>query len=255
MPALLVELTQFFLSSADAFAHGISAADRQAMIDGGYGRFVWLGATHMVTGYDHLLFIFGVIFFLTKFRDVVKYITLFTLGHSLTLVFATLFKITANYFLVDAVIALSVVYKGFDNIDGFRRYLKRNPPPLAWVIFGFGLVHGFGLATRLQQLPLDDPNRSLLLRILSFNVGVEVGQIAALSVMLVLISGWRRTKSFTDFSAVSNNGLIAAGTLLFLMQMHGYVHTLTPDEFPLNKDDHHHVHQDMNQEAPQHDSL
>lgn len=241
--------------STSALAHGISDADKKAMLDGGYLNYLWLGATHMLTGYDHLLFIFGVIFFLSKFGEVVKYITVFTLGHSLTLVFATLFKISANYFLVDAVIALSVAYKGFDNIDGFRRYLKRAPPPLIWVIFGFGLIHGFGLATRLQQLPLGESGTELLFRILSFNVGVEVGQIVALAFMVTLISGWRRTKSFADFSAVSNNGLIAAGALLFLMQMHGFMHTLTPDEFPLSLDNHQHAHEDMEREQSHHDSL
>ena len=118
------------------FAHGISEADRQAMLAGGNLRYVWLGATHMLTGYDHLLFIFGVIFFLTGFRDIVKYITVFTLGHSITLIFATVFSISANYFLVDAVIALSVCYKGFDNLDGFKKFLGRPSPNLLLVIFG-----------------------------------------------------------------------------------------------------------------------
>ena len=204
------------LLPAAAMAHGISEADKQAMLDGGYLRYVWLGATHMLTGYDHLLFIFGVIFFLTGFRDIVKYITAFTLGHSITLVFATMYGISANYFLVDAVIALSVCYKGFDNLDGFNKYLGRPSPNLILVIFGFGLIHGFGLSTRLQQLPLGESG--LIGRILSFNLGVEVGQIIALAIMLLIISSWRRTKSFTQFSTVSNGGLIAAGVLLFFMQ-------------------------------------
>lgn len=237
-----------------ALAHGISEADKKAMLEAGNVRFIWLGATHMLTGYDHLLFIFGVIFFLTSFKDVVKYVTAFTVGHSITLVFATLFKISANYFLVDAMIALSVVYKGFDNIDGFRRFLKKEPPNLLAVIFGFGLIHGFGLATRLQTLPLGESG--LLTRILSFNVGVELGQVIALAIMLVVISTWRRTRSFSDFAAASNNGLIAAGLFLFLMQMHGFVHVVTPDEFPLSADNHHHAHEDMKAEAAKsHESL
>lgn len=243
-----------FTTASIALAHGISEADKKAMLEAGNLRFVWLGATHMLTGYDHLLFIFGVIFFLTGFKDVIKYITAFTVGHSLTLVFATLFKISANYFLVDSLIALSVVYKGFDNIDGFRRFLKKSPPNLLVVIFGFGLIHGFGLATRLQTLPLGESG--LLMRILSFNVGVEIGQIIALSGMLILISTWRRTKSFGDFAMASNGGLIAAGLLLFLFQMHGFVHVIVPDEFPLSADNHHHAHEDMKaDEAKAHDSL
>ncbi len=212
-----------------AIAHGISEADKQSMLDGGYIRYVWLGARHMLTGYDHLLFIFGVIFFLTGMRDIVKYITAFTLGHSITLVSATLLGITANYYLIDAAIALSVCYKGFENLDGFNKYLGRPSPNLMMVIFGFGLIHGFGLSTRLQQLPLGDTG--LIGRILSFNVGVEVGQIIALAIMLLVISGWRRTQSFAQFSTISNGGLIAAGVFLFLMQIHGYEHLANANEF------------------------
>ncbi len=239
-----------------AMAHGISESDKQAMIDGGYAQYVWLGASHMLTGYDHLLFIFGVIFFLTGFRDIVKFITIFTLGHSLTLIFATVLGISANYFLVDAVIALSVCYKGFDNLDGFRKYLKMPSPNLLWVIFGFGLIHGFGLSTRLQQLPLGDSG--LIMRILSFNVGVELGQVTALSIMLVLIVGWRRSNSFKQFSTVSNAGLIAAGAFLFLMQMHGYTHTTDPDSFGFSTDNHFHEHKQMEEkilEEQKHDSI
>ena len=228
-----------------ALAHGISEADRQAMLAGGNVRYVWLGATHMLTGYDHLLFIFGVIFFLTGFRDIVKYITIFTLGHSITLIFATVFGISANYFLVDAVIALSVCYKGFDNLDGFRKFLGRPSPNLLLVIFGFGLVHGFGLSTRLQQLPLGESG--LIMRILSFNVGVEIGQIIALAIMLLIISGWRKTNSFTQFSTVSNSALIAAGVFLFMMQLHGFGHNTNPDQFGFSVDNHFHEHKKMDQ--------
>ncbi len=241
-----------------AIAHGISESDKQAMIDGGYIQYMWLGASHMLTGYDHLLFIFGVIFFLTGFRDIVKFITVFTVGHSLTLIFATIFSISANYFLVDAVIALSVCYKGFDNLDGFKKYLKMPSPKLLWVIFGFGLIHGFGLSTRLQQLPLGESG--LILRILSFNVGVELGQITALTIMLALIVGWRRSKSFNQFSTVSNAGLIVAGAFLFLMQMHGYTHTTDPDSFGFSTDNHFHEHKQMEekiieQQKNRHDSI
>lgn len=229
--------------SGSVFAHGISEADKQAMLDGGNLKYIWLGATHMLTGYDHLLFILGVIFFLTGFRDIVKYITAFTLGHSITLIFATIFKISANYYLVDAVIALSVCYKGFDNIGGFQKYFGVKSPNLLAVIFGFGLIHGFGLSTRLQQLPLGQDG--LIMRILSFNVGVELGQIIALFFMIVIISQWRKSDSFNRFSVLANKGLILAGCLLFLMQMHGYLHTTYPDEFGFSNDNHSHAHEDM----------
>lgn len=251
----------FFLStlllSSNVFAHGISESDKLAMLDGGYIRYLWLGATHMLTGYDHLLFIFGVIFFLTGFKDIVKFITAFTIGHSITLIFATIFKITANYYLVDAVIAMSVCYKGFDNIDGFKKYLGIKSPNLLVVIFGFGLIHGFGLSTRLQQLPLGE--HGLITRILSFNVGVEVGQVVALIFMVAIITQWRKSQAFKQFSIVSNYGLIAAGIFLFMMQMHGFSHTVYPDDFGFSRDNHSHVHQEMKTDAQEksrrHDSL
>jgi len=207
-----------------ALAHGITEGDKQLMLEGGNLRYLTLGATHMLTGYDHLLFIFGVIFFLTGFRDILKYITVFTFGHSITLIFATLTGISANYYLVDAAIALSVCYKGFENLDGFKKYFGRTSPNLLFVIFGFGLIHGFGLSTRLQQLPLGQDG--LILRILSFNVGVELGQIIALACMLLVISGWRRTRSFRRFATLSNQGLIVAGVLLFFLQLHGFGHSV-----------------------------
>ncbi len=236
-----------FLSSSISWAHGISEADKQAMLSGGYLKYVWLGATHMLTGYDHLLFIFGVIFFLTTFKDIVRFISVFTLGHCITLIFATFFKITANYFLIDAVIAVSVMYKGFENIDGFKKYFSWEPPSLLKMVFAFGLIHGFGLSTRLQQLPLGDDVQSMLIRILSFNVGVELGQIIALTIMLILLKGWRTTSSFEKFAKAANVALIAGGIFLFNMQFHGYWHSF-PEDFPLNQDDHTHIHADMKAE-------
>src|SRR3990167_9243845 len=135
-------------------AHGISDADRQRMLDGGYLQYVGLGASHMLTGYDHLLFLFGVVFFLASFKDVVKFVTVFTLGHSITLVFATMLQITWNYYLIDAIIAISVMYKAFDNNGGFQKHFQMASPNLLWMVFGFGLLHGFGLPTRLPHLPL-----------------------------------------------------------------------------------------------------
>jgi HupE / UreJ protein len=210
-----------FLVSNSLAAHGITDSDKAIMLDGGYFQYMWLGASHMLTGYDHLLFLFGVIFFLTEFKEIVKFISAFTLGHCITLIFATFMKITANYYLVDAVIALTVFYKGFDNVDGFQKYLKMKSPNMVWLVFAFGLIHGFGLSTRLQQLPLG--KEGLLARILSFNLGVEVGQILALSVMLGLLTAWRKTESFKKFTTISNVGIMVAGIGLFLMQMHGFV--------------------------------
>lgn len=241
---LLLSLTA---TSTLAFAHGMSPEDQARIFNAGYMEYMRLGARHMLTGYDHLLFLFGVIFFLTRFKDILKLITVFTIGHSLTLVFATLHNIQANYYLIDAVIALTVCYKAFDNLDGFKKYLDVSSPNLILMVFIFGLIHGFGLSTRLQQLPLGTDG--LVLKILSFNLGVEIGQVIALSVMLLLLSGWRKTQSFRKFSKAANVVLLFAGGLLFLSQMHGYQHSHYSDDFPLNRDDHQHAHQDMEAQA------
>ncbi len=228
-----------------AVAHGISEADRQHMLDGAYLRYISLGASHMLTGYDHLLFLFGVVFFLSTFKDVAKFVTVFTIGHCITLVFATYYKITWNYYLVDAMIALSVIYKGFDNNGGFQKYFQMASPNLLAAVFGFGLLHGFGLSTRLQQLPLGDDSTAMLLRILSFNVGVEVGQIAALTAMLALLAMWRKRPSFARFSFAANLAIVYAGVYLLFTQLHGYQHDSHPDSFRFPAEEHRHVHEDM----------
>ena len=226
-------------------AHGISDEDRQRMLDGSYWQYVGLGASHMLTGYDHLLFLFGVVFFLTTFKDIAKFVTAFTLGHCITLILATYFKITWNFYLVDAIIAISVIYKGFDNNGGFQKHFDMKSPNLLMAVFGFGLLHGFGLSTRLQQLPLGDDPVAMLWRILSFNVGVEVGQIAALSVMVAVLALWRNRPSFKRFSHIANLGLMYAGFYLLFTQLHGYQHDSQPDSFRFPAQEHQHIHEDM----------
>lgn len=230
---------------AVALAHGISDADKQSMLDGGYLRYVGLGASHMLTGYDHLLFLFGVVFFLSSFKDVVNFVTVFTLGHSITLVFATMFHITWNYYLIDAIIAISVMYKAFDNNGGFQKHFQMDSPNLLWMVFGFGLLHGFGLSTRLQQLPLGTDAMQMLGRILSFNVGVELGQIAALVVIVGLLSLWRHRPSFKRFAYMANLALFYAGVYLLFMQLHGYQHDAHPNDFRFPATEHRHAHEDM----------
>ena len=228
-----------------AFAHGISDEDKQRMLDGGYLQYVWLGASHMLTGYDHLLFLLGVVFFLTTFKDILTFVTIFTIGHCMTLIFATYFKITWNFWLVDAIIAVSVIYKGFDNNGGFQRHFNMKSPNLMLMVFAFGLLHGFGLSTRLQQLPLGDDPSQMLLRILSFNVGVELGQVAALIVMVGVLAIWRKSQSFKQFSYASNLALIAAGIYLLFVQLHGYQHDVNGETFRFPAAEHRHAHEDM----------
>ena len=234
------------LSISQVFGHGMSEAEKLTIIEGGNIKYLWIGATHMLSGYDHLLFVFGIIFFLTRFRDIVKYITAFTLGHSATLIFATFNAIQVNYFLIDAVIALSVCYIAFANLDGFKKYLDVKSPNLLLMIIGLGLIHGLGLSTRLQQLPLSEDE--LLMNIISFNVGIELGQVIALSLMLVILASWRKAASFRQFSKISNLTLIFAGLYLFMMQMHGYSHATNPDEFGFSNDNHSHAHLEMESE-------
>jgi len=205
------------------WVHGMSEEEKQAIIYGGNLSFLWLGITHMLSGYDHLAFVFGIIFFLTNFRDIAKYVTAFTLGHSVTLIYATYQGIQLNYYLIDGVIALSVCYIAFSNLDGFKKYFAVRAPNMLLMILGLGLIHGFGLSSRLQELPLDANN--LLLNIVTFNIGIELGQLMALIVMLLVINIWRKRPSFTPFAKMANVALILLGGLLFLMQMHDYSHS------------------------------
>ena len=220
------------LMASQVFGHGMSEAEKQIIIEGGNLRYIWIGATHMLSGYDHLAFIFGIIFFLTRFKDIVKYITVFTLGHSITLIYATFNAIQVNYFLIDAVIALSVCYIAFANLKGFEKYLNVKAPNMLTMIFSLGLIHGLGLSTRLQQLPLSEDH--LLMNIISFNVGIELGQVSALAVMLLLVAAFRKSHAFKSFTKAANSFLILAGGYLFLMQMHGYEHAVNAEEITSN---------------------
>ena len=255
---IFFSIVAMLLFSGILYAHGISEADKQAMLDGGNLRYIWLGATHMLTGYDHLLFLFGVIFFLKNPKDVIKFVTIFTIGHSITLIFATFLGIKANYYLIDAVIAISVMYKGFDNIKGFENYVGIKAPNLMLMVLVFGLIHGFGLSTRLQQLPLGDNNFDILMRIISFNVGVELGQIVALIAMLIVLNILRKSDAYERLSKVANHGLMLLGFMLLLMQLHGYIHVKNQEEFGFNSDEHAHVHIQMDaqkQNSYKHDNL
>jgi len=201
-------------------AHDVSAGDQAILDNGGLLSYIWVGAKHMLTGYDHLLFLAGVIFFLKDFKDILKFITVFTIGHSITLIGGTYVGIQVNEYLIDAVIALSVFYKGFENLDGFQKLFKTNAPNLLVMVFSFGLIHGLGLSTRLQSFDMGQDQ--FLLKIISFNVGVELGQIAALIPIIFLISKWKKKPSYQSFYKASNVYLIIAGVALFLYQLYLY---------------------------------
>ena len=209
----------FLIFPGVLFAHDVSSADQGILNSGGLFSYIYVGAKHMLTGYDHLLFLAGVVFYLSSFKDIVKFITVFTIGHCITLTGASYLGITANEHLVDAVIALSVFYKGFENLGGFKK-LKVKSPNLLLMVFLFGLIHGFGLATRLQSFAIG--SEQFLLKILSFNLGVEVGQILALIPIVFIITKWQKKESYQAFYKAANTYLILIGLLLFAYQLYGY---------------------------------
>jgi hypothetical protein len=205
-----------------ASAHNVSKRDAsfvQANKGAAVAAFVYLGAKHMLTGYDHIAFLIGVIFFLYRLKDIVQYVSLFTLGHSITLLAGVLGGFHANPFVIDAIIGFSVVYKAFDNMDGFRRYLGFEPNTKVAVLI-FGLFHGFGLATKLQELDL--AKNGLVTNIISFNVGVEIGQVLALTAVLIALSVWRTQKSFLRDAFATNTVLMTVGFILVGYQVAGY---------------------------------
>ena len=209
------------VASGTAFAHGVTwrdAAFVQAIDGPAIGPFLYLGAKHMVTGYDHLAFLVGVIFFLYRLRDVLLYVSLFTVGHSLTLLTGVLGNIHANAYIIDAIIGVSVAYKAFENMGGFDR-LGLRPDTRAAVMI-FGLFHGFGLATKLQEFTLSQ--NGLVTNIVSFNVGVEIGQMLALTGVLIAISFWRTRPGFLRHSFAANTVLMTVGFMLVGYQLTGY---------------------------------
>lgn len=205
-----------------AGAHNVSKRDA-SFVQSNQGTaipaFMYLGAKHMVTGYDHLAFLVGVIFFLYKLKDIVQYVSLFTVGHSITLLAGVLGNIHANSYIVDAIIGFSVVYKAFDNMGGFRRLFGFQPNTKIAVLI-FGLFHGFGLATKLEELDLS--KNGLVTNIISFNVGIEIGQVLALTAVLILLSIWRTHRGFFRYAFATNTALMVVGFVLVGYQIAGY---------------------------------
>ncbi|MFT5674823.1 MAG: hypothetical protein ACI808_000751 [Paraglaciecola sp.] len=228
---MLISLNRFVLlllvvvlatMSLGVFAHGVDDNTR-LFLEQNTGiqfiPFLYIGAKHMVTGYDHLLFLVGVIFFLYKSRDVLLYVSMFTIGHSITLLWGVLGDIQVNAYLIDAIIGFSVVYKGFDNLGGFRRVFGKQPSTRLAVLI-FGLFHGFGLATKLQEFELTE--NGLVANLIAFNIGVELGQFMALAFIVLAINFWRRLPSFQHFSTITNTLLMSAGLMLIGLQLTGY---------------------------------
>ena len=220
--ALLAVLLIFLASGAEALAHNVAEGDKGYIQESSGALilpFIYLGAKHMVTGYDHLLFLFGVIFFLFRLKDVGTYVTLFAFGHSATLLFGVLTGISANAYLIDAIIGLSVVYKAMDNLGAFQRWFGFQPSTKAATLV-FGFFHGFGLATKIIEFDIAEDG--LVPNLLAFNVGVEIGQLLALGMILILMGFWRRTGSFMRHAFAANTVLMAAGFMLVGYQLVGF---------------------------------
>lgn len=209
-------------AASPLYAHGVAAGDK-GFIQQSSGvllaPFMYLGAKHMVTGYDHLLFLLGVIFFLHRLKDVALYVTLFAIGHSTTLLLGVLLHVSINAYLIDAVIGLSVVYKALDNLGAFRAWFGVTPDArVATLVFGF--FHGFGLATKILDFQMAEDG--LVPNLVAFNVGVEVGQVLALSAILLAMNHWRRTRSFRPLAYGANVAIMTAGFVLTGFQLAGY---------------------------------
>jgi len=219
---ILILLLVLLFGSSLAGAHGVAEGDARFMAQSSGAQlapYLYLGAKHMATGYDHLLFLVGVIFFLYRMKDVGLYVTLFAVGHSTTLLYGVLSGTHVNPYLVDAVIGLAVVYKALDNLGAYKVWFGVQPDTRGAVLV-FGFFHGFGLATKLQDLAL--PREGLVANILAFNVGVEIGQVLALGAILIAMDAWRRSHAFARQAFAANVALMAAGFVLVGYQLAGY---------------------------------
>lgn len=223
--APLIACAALIVTPSALLAHGVSVGDK-GYIQETFGvrlvPFLYLGAKHMVTGYDHILFLCGVIFYLYRVRDIATYVTLFAVGHSSTLILGVLTTISVSPYLIDAIIGFSVAYKALDNVGAFQKWFGVQPNPRVATLV-FGLFHGFGLATKLLDFEMDP--EGLVQNLLAFNVGVEVGQMLALTVVLIAMSYWRRSPSFLRSGFTANMLLLVAGLLLVGYQLTGYFTT------------------------------
>ncbi|SDN89367.1 HupE/UreJ family protein [Pseudomonas jinjuensis] len=219
----LLAFVLLLIGTPEALAHGVPEGDK-GFIQESSGvllmPFVYMGAKHMITGYDHLLFLFGVIFFLYRLKDVGLYVTLFALGHSITLLFGVLSNISISPYVIDAIIGFSVVYKALDNLGAFQRWFGYQPDTRAATLI-FGLLHGFGLATKIQEFEISPDG--LIANLIAFNVGVEIGQLLALGTILILMGYWRRTASFWRHAYTANVAMMSAGFLLMGYQLTGLI--------------------------------
>lgn len=222
LTAMFLALVLLLFAPPEVFAHAVTQGDKgyiQEISGVHLLPFTYLGAKHMMTGYDHILFLFGVIFFLYKLKHIAVYVSLFAIGHSTTMVLGVYYNIGINSYLIDAAIGFSVVYKALDNLGAYQRWFGMQPNTKAATLI-FGLIHGFGLATKIQEYEISSDG--LVPNLLAFNVGVEIGQLLALAVILIGMSSWRRTAGFIRHAYSANVVMMSAGFILVGMQLTGY---------------------------------
>ena len=218
----LLAFLSLWLLTVSAAAHAVAEGDKgyiQEISGVNILPFIYLGAKHMVTGYDHILFLFGVIFFLYKLKDIGLYVTLFAIGHSTTMLLGVYFNIGINSYIIDAIIGLSVVYKALDNMGAYQRWFGFQPNTKAATLI-FGFCHGFGLSSKI--IDYDIASDGLVPNLLAFNVGVEIGQLLALSAILIVMGYWRRTESFWKHAYSANTVMMTLGFVLIGYQLTGY---------------------------------
>ena len=220
---LLTALALYASSVAQVLAHDVTPGDA-GYIQEIWGvhiiPFIYLGAKHMITGYDHILFLLGVGFFLYHMKDVAIYVSLFAIGQSVTMLLGVWFGWGINAYNIDAIIGLSVVYKAIDNLGAFQRWFSFQPNT-KWATLIFGLFHGTGLATKILEYEIAEDG--LLANLLSFNVGVEVGQLLALFVILIVMGDWRRSPNFMTQATYANWIMVVLGIMLTYVQVAGYL--------------------------------
>lgn len=208
--------------SSQAFAHGVTEGDKgyiQEITGVHFLEFMYLGAKHMVTGYDHILFLFGVIFFLYKMKHIGIYVSLFAIGHSTTMLAGVYFNVGINSYIIDAIIGLSIVYKALDNLGAYQRWFGFQPNTKVATLI-FGLFHGFGLSTKILDYEVSPDG--LIPNLIAFNIGVEIGQLLALGAILIAMGYWRRSPSFMKYAYTSNVAIMSAGFVLIGFQLTGY---------------------------------
>ncbi|MFT5548822.1 MAG: hypothetical protein ACI9CO_000739 [Candidatus Azotimanducaceae bacterium] len=223
-PLLMLAFTMLVWTDS-VLAHAVTQGDKgyiQEITGVNIIPFIYLGAKHMVTGYDHILFLFGVIFFLYGMRQIAIYVSLFAIGHSITMLAGVYFDFGINSYIIDAIIGFSVVYKALDNLGAFKRWFGYQPDTrLATMVFG--LLHGFGLASKIIEYDISADG--LVPNLLAFNVGVEIGQLLALAGILLVMRYWRASASFVRQAYAANVVMMTAGFTLMGFQIAGFVIT------------------------------